>query len=98
MAGPGTRYLAERRRDLAERRALPEVAALREALRPLLKAERVERHAAGRLLATAYDLVPRAQVAAYEEIVRREAALLAPYRVAASGPWPPYAFAPGAAP
>ena len=96
--GPGARYLDGRRRLLAERRALPEVAALREALRPLLRAERVERHAAGHLLATAYDLVPRGEVAAYEEIVRREAATLAPYRVVASGPWPPYAFAPDVAP
>lgn len=96
--GPGARYLAERRRLQQQRRSLPEVAALREALRPLLRAERVERHQAGRLLATAYDLVERGQVDAYRSTVERESARLAGYRVAASGPWLPYAFAPEVVP
>lgn len=92
--GPGTHYLAERRRLHEQRRSLPEVAGLREALRPLLRAERVERHEAGRLLATAYDLVGRDAVEAYRSTVERESIHLSGYRVAASGPWPPYAFAP----
>lgn len=96
--GPGARYLAERRRLHDERRSLPEVAALRAALRPLLRAERVERHEAGRLLATAYDLVGRDAVEAYRAVVERESAHLSGYRVAASGPWPAYAFAPEAVP
>lgn len=98
--GPGARYLAERRQLQARRSSLPEVAALREALRPLLRAERVERHGvsdaggAGRLVATAYDLVGREQLEAYRSTLERESARLSGYRVAASGPWPPYAFAP----
>jgi hypothetical protein len=96
-AGPGTRYLAERLRALS----LPEVAPLRQALRPLLRAERIERPspppaaARGSLVATAYDLVARADAAEYSKIVEEIAPRLTGYRVTATGPWPPYAFAPG---
>ncbi len=41
--GPGTRYLAARRQDLERARAVPEIAPLRDALAPLLRAERAER-------------------------------------------------------
>jgi len=92
--GPGTRYLEARRRQ----RSLPEIDPLREALRPLLRAERVERHAAGRLLGTAYHLVPRAQTCAYLAVLEEARQRIGMHRVAASGPWPPYAFAPEAAP
>ena len=43
----------------------------------------------GRLLGTVYHLVRREDVPAYEEALKEES------RVTASGPWPPYAFAPG---
>jgi gas vesicle protein GvpL/GvpF len=95
--GPGARYLAARRQALARERSLPEIAPLTAALAPLLRAERLERHARGRLLGTAYHLVRREDAAAYGETVAGAAALLGGRTVAASGPWPPYAFAPEAA-
>jgi hypothetical protein len=94
--GPGARYLAARRHALDRARSLPEISTLREALRPLLRAERVERHAAGRLLGTAYHLVPRERAAEYLGTVEATGGVLpGGWRVAASGPWPPYAFGPG---
>jgi hypothetical protein len=61
----------------------------------LLRGERIERPAtAGRLRATAYDLIDGAAVADYSRIVSDAASHLAGVRVTASGPWPPYAFAP----
>jgi hypothetical protein len=93
-AGPGARYLAARRRSATP--GLPEVAALRRALKPLLRAERIERYppGAGHLLATAHDLVGREEAADYVRIVESETGLNG-RRVTVSGPWPPYAFAPG---
>lgn len=93
--GPGARFLHARRQAAARARALPEIAPLREALRPYLRSERVERAAApGRLLATAYDLVARGEADAYARTVAETAPHLAGWKVTASGPWPPYAFAP----
>lgn len=97
--GPGSRYLAERRQAAEQARALPEIAPLREALRPLLKAERVERPASpGRLRATAYDLIPRMEADAYTRTVAEAAPHLTGWKVTTSGPWPPYAFVPGLLP
>jgi hypothetical protein len=94
--GPGTRYLTQRRREAERERSLPEIAPLREALRPLLKAERIERPATpGRLRATAYDLIARGATDDYTRIVAETAPSLPGWHVTASGPWPPYAFAPG---
>jgi Gas vesicle synthesis protein GvpL/GvpF len=94
-AGPGTRYLAQRRREAERERSLPEIAPLREALRPLLKAERIERPASpGRLHATAYDLIARGADGGYTRLVAEAAPALPGWHVTASGPWPPYAFAP----
>ena len=75
---------------------LPEIAPLREALRPLLRAERIERAGSGeqsRLRATAYDLVPRGEADAYARAVAEAAPRLAGWKITATGPWPPYAFA-----
>lgn len=96
-AGPGTRYLEQRRRDAEHERSLPEIASLREALRPLLRAERIERVGShsGRLRATAYDLIARESAADYSRLVAEAEPHLGSWRVTASGPWPPYAFAPG---
>lgn|GEM_PF-669615 len=97
VGGPGTRYMEQRRREAEKERSLPEIAPLREALRPLLKAERIERPvspAAGRLRATAYDLISRETSDEYSRIVAATH-LDDGWRVSASGPWPPYAFAPG---
>lgn len=97
-AGPGTRFLEIRRREQERMRSLPEIDSLSQALRPLLKAERIERHAAGPLLGTAYHLVPREGTAAYLAAVEETRDRIGGRRVAATGPWPPYAFAPGGMP
>lgn len=94
QGGPGARYLEARRRELERERSLPEIEPLREALKPLLRAERVERRADGRLLGNAYHLVRREDVPAYLAAVRQAEGRLNGRRVAASGPWPPYAFGP----
>jgi hypothetical protein len=98
LAGPGTRYLLERLQAVERERSLPEIAGLRAALAPLVRAERVERHAAGRLLATAYDLVARGDVERYTALVREAAGRPGAPRLTLSGPWPPYAFAVGSPP
>lgn len=92
--GPGARYLEARRRELERERSLPEIEPLRETLKPLLRAERVERRADGRLLGSAYHLVRREDVPAYLAAVQQAEGRLNGRRVAASGPWPPYAFGP----
>jgi Gas vesicle synthesis protein GvpL/GvpF len=95
--GPGARYLAERRREQERMRSLPEIDPLRAVLEPLVRAERTERHSAAPLLGTAYHLVPRDRTAEYLAALEEGRARLPDHRVQASGPWPPYAFAPGAA-
>lgn len=97
--GPGTRYMEQLRREAERARTLPEIAPLRDALRPLLRGERIERFdrigTPGRLRATAYDLIARDAAGAYSRIVAETAPLLGSrWRVTASGPWPPYAFTP----
>ena len=99
--GPGARFLHARRDAAARARALPEIAPLRDALRPLLRAERIERpdpDRPGQLRATAYDLVSQGEADAYTRTVAETAPRLAGWRVTATGPWPPYAFAPGLIP
>jgi Gas vesicle synthesis protein GvpL/GvpF len=97
--GPGTRYLAARQREIERAHSLPEIEPLREALRPLLRAERIERReSAGPLLGTAYHLVLRGQSDAYLTALEAARERIGGRRVAATGPWPPYAFAPEAAP
>jgi hypothetical protein len=86
--GPGTRYLETRRRA----RSLPEIKPLLDALRPLLRNERTVRHNQGSYFGTAYHLVRRADVPAYLSLVE---SVRTDRRVTVSGPWPPYAFAPG---
>ncbi|HEV7504800.1 MAG TPA: GvpL/GvpF family gas vesicle protein [Thermoanaerobaculia bacterium] len=92
--GPGARYLEARRREQLTLRSLPEIGLLSLALRPLLRAERIERQAAGPLLGTAYHLVPREGTAAYLAAVEEARGRIGGRRIAATGPWPPYAFAP----
>jgi hypothetical protein len=92
-AGPGTRYLAEKRRARAGGTS-PDVEALRRALEPLVCGERLERHDAPPLLATLHHLVRRGQTADYRAAVERAQEALAALRIAATGPWPPYAFVP----
>jgi len=87
-AGPGTRYLEARRREVERAPSLPEIEPLLDRLRPLVKAERIERKEQGTLLGTVYHLVRREDVPAYKEASIDR-------RVTLSGPFPPYAFAPG---
>lgn len=96
--GPGARYLAERRREQERARSLPEIEPLRELLAPHLRAEKTERRGTPPLLGTAYHLVPREHLAAYRAALEQGCGGLAGVNVQASGPWPPYAFAPGETP
>lgn len=84
----GTRYLEERRRA----RKLPELDPLRALLADLIRAERLERHSEPGLLASVYHLVDRGASARYREAV--EGARLEGLRLALSGPWPAWSFAP----
>lgn len=86
QGGPGTRYLEARRRAYA----LPEIEPLLERLRPLVRAERIERKEQGKLLGTVYHLVRKEDIPAYREAAKDD-------RVTVTGPFPPYAFAPGLA-
>lgn len=95
--GPGARYLAQRQHEQRQARSLPEIEPLREILEPLVRAERTERHTAAPLLGTAYHLVPCDRTADYLAALEEGRSRLPDHRVQASGPWPPYAFAPGAA-
>jgi hypothetical protein len=97
-AGPGTRYLEARRWERERSRSLPEIDPLRETLRPLLRAERIERQEAGRLLGTAYHLVPRERTGAYLAALEKAGGEIGGRKIAASGPWPPYAFGPEVSP
>jgi Gas vesicle synthesis protein GvpL/GvpF len=94
--GPGAQYLEHRRRRARRDADVPELAPLRPLLAPLVRAEHARRHAMPPLLASVYHLVDRGRSAAYLDAVAAGAAALAPTRAAATGPWPPYAFAPEA--
>jgi hypothetical protein len=94
-AGPGRRYLEARREAVGDARRLPEVARVLDALAPLVRGERLERHQRPPLVASAYHLVPRERVEEYRAALAAVAETPA-LRVTVSGPWPPYAFAPGA--
>jgi Gas vesicle synthesis protein GvpL/GvpF len=91
--GQGTRYLAHRAAVEREPEGLRTLCA---ALKPLVRAERVERHSVPPLVATVYHLVERTQRRAYAAAVRRVVRSLGPATVTLSGPWPAYAFARGA--
>lgn len=90
---PGTRYLTRRAGARAWAQSAPELKPLSEVLVPIISAERIVRHDVGPLLLTAYHLIPRGKAPTYRRLLQRHAAALG-LRAAASGPWPPYAFAP----
>lgn len=89
--GAGTRYLLRAK----ERRspALPELDPLRRRLRTLLRAERVKGANQPPLRASVFHLIPRGGAQDYQARLR---ALPTPpgMRWLATGPFPPYAFAP----
>jgi len=84
----GTAYLESVRRA----RALPEIDALRSALAGLMRAERTEVHG-GSVVASVYHLVDRGRAPEYLRIVHGASLTV---RVAPSGPWPAWSFAPEA--
>ena len=86
--GSGTAYLESLRRA----RAVPALDPLRAALSALVQAERTEPHD-GPLIASVYHLIDRGKAAEYLEAVEGTALTV---RVAASGPWPAWSFAPEA--
>ncbi len=95
-AGPGSRYLAERLQHQRRQHSAPEIDALRRALGALVVAERIERLDVPPLLASLYHLVERGAGARYLAALDAAGAELGPVVARPSGPWPPYAFAPGA--
>jgi hypothetical protein len=92
----GTAFLLARAQARRREEALDVVARLRARLEPFVQGERIERHARPPLVASVHHLVPTRQVAAYHMAVQAAADDLRPWRLAASGPWAPYAFAPEA--
>jgi len=70
-------------------RQVPELAAVRPAIRRFVKDERVERRGG---IATVHHLIPRATAERYRAAVERAAAKSG-IRLIVSGPFAPYAFA-----
>jgi hypothetical protein len=70
-------------------REVPQLTAIRPAIRPLIKEERVERRGG---VITVHHLIPRATAERYRAAVERSAGRSG-VRLAVSGPFPPYAFA-----
>jgi len=93
-SGPGTRYLALRRRQRRREESVPELAPLRGRLDALVVAERTERRATPPFRATVYHLIERGRSADYRAAVDAGHALVRGVRLRVSGPWAPYAFAP----
>jgi Gas vesicle synthesis protein GvpL/GvpF len=87
-AGGGRQFLQRRAKELQ----VPGSEPLRAAVKRWVRAERTERHKAGRLVGTIYHLVPLTAARPYRAAIQR-AASAASLTVVVSGPWPPYAFA-----
>ena len=91
-AGPGARYLAERR--TAAGYPLPDAAErLAAAVRPMVFAEKAEPGLGG-VRAVLYHLIERGRSAPYCRTLARAAAGVQPLSVKVTGPFPPFAFAP----
>ncbi len=89
----GTAYLRQRAASLVDARRAPELDPLRRAFRSIVVGERIKRHDRDTLALTAYHLIKRGAAADYRRVLEAESARLG-VRILASGPWPPYAFAP----
>ena len=85
----GTAYLE----SLRKAEALQELDPLREALREIVRAERVESHRTEGLRASVYHLVDRGGAPFY---LRALQSVPLAVKVAPSGPWPAWSFAPEA--
>ena len=88
-ATQGTQYLRQRLAVLRTSREVPELAAIRPAIRRFVRDERVERRGG---IATVHHLIPRAMAQRYSAAVARAAAK-GGIRLVVSGPFAPYAFA-----
>ena len=95
--GPGTRYLAGRRRAHDWARRVPELEPARQRLGDLVREERVERHDRPPLLATVQHLIPRGTSRRYLDDIDAVRDALRPWRVSVTGPWLAYAFTEDAA-
>lgn len=91
-SGPGARHLSELRARLRPSPP-PAIAGVLSEVAPFVRAQRIERHGTGSLLATVYQLVPRADRETYAQRLADALEDLSGARVKVSGPWPPYAFA-----
>jgi hypothetical protein len=91
----GTEYLARKFEQHRRAQSVPELDPIKPLLDRLVVAERSERHEAPPWFASAYHLVERRRLDDYAVLVRALAPRLTGVRTKLSGPWPPYAFAPG---
>lgn len=89
LRSSGTAYLE----SLREADALHELDPLREALREMVRAERVESHRTEGLRASVYHLVDRGAAPSY---LRALQSVPLPVKLTPSGPWPAWSFAPEA--
>jgi hypothetical protein len=88
----GAAYL--RSRQASSRPELsPGARRLRRAVKPMVRAERIEPGRSGVRL-TLHHLVDRGCARAYRAAVRHSVALVPGEQIVISGPWPPFAFAP----
>jgi gas vesicle protein GvpL/GvpF len=96
--GPGTAFLAEKRREivgdeLRSAQAAELATLVRETVDGLVKDEQVTLRPSERLVLAAAHLVERTSVQAYREKVAEALKLRPELHFLVSGPWPPYSFA-----
>jgi hypothetical protein len=90
---PGTRYLLRRRAASQGRIPTAVVRALHAAVERVVLDERVE-PGEGVVAARLYHLIARGSVRRYRQALAAFADGQVRYRIAATGPWPPFAFVP----
>jgi hypothetical protein len=86
----GSEYLARKLEEHRRAKAVPELDPIRPAFEHLIVAEQTERHDSGPWLASVYHLIDRDQVDTYKATLKKQK-----LEAQLSGPWAPYAFAPG---
>ena len=90
-AGTGTAYLAQRRSAAFD--VPKELEPLSIAVEPFVVDRRMQPGRA-EIRGTLFHLVPRDAVGAYREAFDAALPSIAPWKAVATGPWPPFAFAP----